>query len=87
MAPTGGVILSDRMGAEGSIRRYCAGGMDKSIPYDYKRKKGIKKAPRWGGENKKSEMTLDYCFQCHGKKHFVVIKGHFCSLLVSNIIG
>ena len=33
-----------------------------------------------------SEMTLDYCFFCHDKKHFFVVKGHFCSILVSNII-
>jgi len=30
-------------------------------------------------------MTLDYCFFCHDKKHFFVVKGHFCSFLVSNI--
>ena len=33
------------------------------------------------------EMTLDYCFFCHDKKHFCVVKGHFCSFLISNIIG
>ena len=32
-----------------------------------------------------SEMTLDYCFFCHDKKHFCVVKGHFCSFLVSSI--
>ena len=30
-------------------------------------------------------MTLDYCFFCHDKKHFCVVKGHFCSFLVSSI--
>ena len=30
-------------------------------------------------------MTLDYCFFCHDKKHFFVVKGHFCSFLVSSI--
>ena len=38
------------------------------------------------GHPRKSEMTLDYCFFCHDKKHFCVVKGHFCSFLVSNII-
>ena len=33
----------------------------------------------------KSEMTLDYCFFCHDKKHFCVVKGHFCSFLLSSI--
>ena len=32
-----------------------------------------------------SEMTLDYCFFCHDKKHFFVVKGHFCSFLISSI--
>ena len=32
-----------------------------------------------------NEMTPDYCFFCHDKKHFFVVKGHFCSFLVSNI--
>ena len=34
---------------------------------------------------RRNEMTLDYCFFCHDKKHFCVVKGHFCSFLVSSI--
>ena len=47
---------------------------------------GNKKAPLSERDFRKIEMTLDYCFFCHDKKHFYVVKGHFCSLLLSNII-
>ena len=48
--------------------------------------RAIKKRPFRSEIPLKIEMTLDYCFFCHDKKHFCVVKGHFCSLLLSNII-
>ena len=49
--------------------------------------RAIKNAPlRVPEKPYKSEMTLDYCLFCHDKKHFFVVKGHFCSFLISNII-